>query len=80
VQPVALSFIDRATGGPSKGPLYIDDDTLLGSIWRTVAGPPFVAHVRFGTPQMANGRDRRQWAADLHDEVEKLRATPGTTS
>lgn len=80
VQPVALAFLDRATGGASKGPLYIDDDTLLGSIWRTVAGPPFVAHVHFGPPQMANGRDRRQWAADLQEAVEQLREMPGTKS
>ena len=73
VQPVALRFVDRATGKNSDGPLYLGDDSLLQSLWRTLAGRPFVAHVRFGTPQEANGRDRRAWAHDLREAVEELR-------
>lgn len=75
VQPVALRFVDRASGRDSEGPLYIGDDTLVGSLWRTLAGRPFVAHVRFGEPQGAHGRDRRQWAQDLRAAVEELRAS-----
>jgi 1-acyl-sn-glycerol-3-phosphate acyltransferase len=75
VQPVALRFVDRASGRDSEGPLYIGDDTLVGSLWRTLAGRPFVAHVRFGEPQGADGRDRRQWAQDLRAAVEELRAS-----
>jgi len=74
VQPVALRFIDRASGRDSDGPLYLGDDTLVGSLWRTLAGEPFAAQVRFGQPQLAEGRDRRAWAADLQAEVERLRA------
>jgi 1-acyl-sn-glycerol-3-phosphate acyltransferase len=74
VQPVALRFVDRASGKDSDGPLYLGDDTLLSSLWRTLAGRPFVAHVRFGEPQRAQGRDRRQWAEDLRAEVERLRS------
>jgi 1-acyl-sn-glycerol-3-phosphate acyltransferase len=73
VLPVALRFIDCDTGQDSDGPLYLDDDTLVASLWRTLAGQPFVAHVRFGEPQVANGRDRRQWAQDLHAAVDGLR-------
>lgn len=73
VQPVALRFVDRRTGRDSPGPLYIGDDTLVGSLWRTLAGRPFVAHVRFGEPQVAEGRDRRQWAVDLQRAVQELR-------
>lgn len=73
VQPVGLRFIDAASGADSQGPLYLDDDTLLGSLWRTLAGPAFVARVRFGEMQSADGRDRRQWAADLRDVVNQLR-------
>jgi 1-acyl-sn-glycerol-3-phosphate acyltransferase len=73
VQPVGLRFVDRATGEDSIGPLYLDDDTLLGSLWRTLAGRPFVAHVRFGEPEHGNGRDRRQWAQDLREAVDRLR-------
>jgi 1-acyl-sn-glycerol-3-phosphate acyltransferase len=73
VQPVGLRFIDQATREDSDGPLYIGDDTLVGSLWRTLAGRPFVAQVRFGEPQKAEGRDRRRWAHDLREAVGRLR-------
>lgn len=73
VQPVALSFIDAQTGEPNLSPCYIGDDTLLGSIWRTLSGPPLAAVVHYGQPQTAQGRSRRQWAADLRSAVEDLR-------
>jgi 1-acyl-sn-glycerol-3-phosphate acyltransferase len=73
VQPVALRFVDRRTGQDSPGPLYLGDDTLLGSLWRTLAGPPFEAHVRFGEPEGAQGRDRRAWAHDLREVIAALR-------
>jgi 1-acyl-sn-glycerol-3-phosphate acyltransferase len=72
-QPVALSFIDAATGATSRSPLYIGDDTLVGSLWRTISGPPIVAVVAFGEAQRAQGRDRRNWAAALRAAVIQLR-------
>ena len=75
VQPVALRFVDAATGHDSEGPLYLGDDTLVGSLWRTLAGRPFVAHVRFGEPEQAQGRERRAWAEDLRAKVDALRRT-----
>ncbi|MDB5900113.1 MAG: 1-acyl-sn-glycerol-3-phosphate acyltransferase [Ramlibacter sp.] len=73
VQPVGLRFVDVASGADSQGPLYLDDDTLLGSLWRTLAGPPFVARVRFGVADQADGRDRRVWAQELREQVDALR-------
>ncbi|MFI4928436.1 MAG: lysophospholipid acyltransferase family protein [Burkholderiales bacterium] len=73
VQPVALRFVDCRTGQDSPGPLYLGDDTLLASLWRTLAGPPFEAHVRFGAPETAHGRDRRAWAHDLREVIAALR-------
>ena len=73
-QPVALSFIDAASGQPSLTASYIGDDSLLGSLWRSVSGPPVTAIVRFGQPQQAGGRDRRRWAQELRSAVEELRA------
>ena len=73
VQPVALSFIDSATGAVSLTPCYVGDDSLAGSVWRTVAGPSVTAVVRYGVPQQAQGRDRRAWAADLRSAVDQLR-------
>lgn len=76
VQPVALGFIDDATGQRSLAPCYIGDDTLAGSVWRTLADGPITVVVHFGVPQACAGRDRRAWAADLHASVEHLRQFP----
>jgi 1-acyl-sn-glycerol-3-phosphate acyltransferase len=72
-QPVALSFVDTATGQRSLSPCYIGDDTLVGSLWRTLTGPAITAVVSYGTPQTADGRDRRAWARDLRQAVQALR-------
>jgi 1-acyl-sn-glycerol-3-phosphate acyltransferase len=72
-QPVALSFVDAATGRRSLSPSYVGDETLLGSVWRTLSGPPLRAVVHFGEPQEAAGRSRREWAAALGSAVQGLR-------
>lgn len=72
-QPVALRFVDRATRQTSLAPIYVGDDSLVGSIWRTLTGPPLDAVVTLGEPQRAQGRNRRAWAADLREEVARLR-------
>jgi 1-acyl-sn-glycerol-3-phosphate acyltransferase len=76
VQPVGLQFRDAATGAVSFAPCYIGDDTLLQSLWRTLQSQSVQAVVRYGAPQAAAGRDRRAWAADLHEAVVALRAPP----
>lgn len=73
VQPMSLQFVDARTGELTLAPCYIGDDTLLGSVWRTLTAPPIHAVVHFGEPQRADGRDRRQWAADLRQSVQALR-------
>jgi len=73
VQPVALRFVDGASGQISHAPRFIDDDTLLGSIWQTLLARQLVAQVTLGEPEHAQGRDRRGWALDLHREVQRLR-------
>jgi len=73
VQPMSLQFIDARTGELSLAPCYIGDDTLLGSIWRTLRSDSITAVVSFGVPQHADGRDRRQWAHDLRETVSTLR-------
>lgn len=72
-QPVALAFVDAATGRPSFAPNYVGDDTLVASLWRTLTAPPLAAAVAFGEPQHAHGRDRRAWAAALRQAVVELR-------
>jgi 1-acyl-sn-glycerol-3-phosphate acyltransferase len=69
VQAVALRYQDAATGALSLVPAYVDDDTLVSSVWRLLASPPVAAVVNFSAMQRAEGRDRRAWALDLRDDV-----------
>jgi len=73
VQPMGLRFVDRATGATSHAPSYIGDETLVGSIWRTLAAPAITAVVHYGRPERAQGRDRRAWSEHLHATVDALR-------
>jgi 1-acyl-sn-glycerol-3-phosphate acyltransferase len=72
IQPVALRFVDARTGEQSFAPCYVADDTLVGSLWRTLSAPPLLALVRYGVPDHANGRSRRAWALDLHQSIKDL--------
>lgn len=73
VQPAALRFADAASGQNSDAPRYVDDDSLLASLWNTLRAPPLLAIVHFGEPQSPVGRDRRGWAKSLHADVQSLR-------
>jgi 1-acyl-sn-glycerol-3-phosphate acyltransferase len=73
VLPVALSYAERGVAGPSQAMSYIGDESLLGSIWRTLGATGLSATVVFGARQTADGRDRRTWARDLRDAVSALR-------
>jgi 1-acyl-sn-glycerol-3-phosphate acyltransferase len=73
IQPVALQFIDAATGALSLAPCYHAHDTLVSSLWRTLCAPPLLAQVRYGTTQTAQGRNRRVWAEDLRQTIADLR-------
>ena len=74
VQPVALDFIDHITGQRSFAPCYVGDDTLYGSLWRTLCTSNIAVVMIFGEPQTADGRNRREWAAALKSEIEQLRS------
>ena len=73
VLPVALRFVDAASGQTSFAPRYVDEDSLFSSLWRTLRAPPLLAIVRFGEPQDSHARERREWAQSLHAEVISLR-------
>jgi 1-acyl-sn-glycerol-3-phosphate acyltransferase len=73
IQPIALQFIDARTHQVSLAPCYRDDDTLMGSLWRTLCAPPLLAQVRYGDKQTADGRNRREWALELQSTVAALR-------
>jgi len=73
VQPMALKFIDAASGATSFAPSYVGDETLMGSIWRTLAAHGLKTVVTFGEPQVPQGQSRRVWAHSLREEIERLR-------
>ncbi len=78
VQPVALRFVDGASGEISHAPRFIDDDTLVGSLWQTVQARGLQAVVHLGHAEHAEGRDRRTWSGDLRERVEALRSARHT--
>jgi 1-acyl-sn-glycerol-3-phosphate acyltransferase len=73
---MSLKFIDAQTGELSFAPCYIGDDTLIGSMWRTLKSRRIEAVVHFGEPQAAMSRDRRAWAQDLRRDIMVLRDAP----
>ena len=73
VQAVSLMYVEAANGELSVAPSYIDDDTLVGSIWQTLSAPRLRALVAFGEPQLAAGRGRREWTEDLRRDIAHLR-------
>ncbi len=72
IQPIALQFLEAQSDVKSFAPCYHADDTLLGSLWRTLCAPPLLAQVRYGATQYAEGKTRREWADALRSDVETL--------
>ena len=75
VLPVALAYSEGTPARATRAVSYVGDESLLGSLWRTVCAPHLRAHVHFGASQDAAGRDRRTWAQQLRLEIERLRQT-----
>jgi 1-acyl-sn-glycerol-3-phosphate acyltransferase len=76
VQPMALQFFDAVSLGASAAPSYIGDESLFGSVWRTLSARGIVVRLNFGEPQWAQGLTRRQWAAHLQGSVRVLMQEP----
>jgi 1-acyl-sn-glycerol-3-phosphate acyltransferase len=72
VTPVGIRYLDAVSGTRSMAPAYVDDDTLLSSVWRTLRQGRLLAEVSVGDPQLVVDRDRRQWAHDLREAVVRL--------
>lgn len=69
VQTVAIRYLDRRSNRISEAVSYMGDESLAGSIWRTLLARGILAVATFGPPQSALGRDRHAWARDLQGEV-----------
>lgn len=73
IQPLALQFVDTQTKDISMAARFVGEDTLAGSVWRTLNADHLKAVVQFGEIQNANGRSRREWAAALSKDVAALK-------
>jgi 1-acyl-sn-glycerol-3-phosphate acyltransferase len=69
IQPLALRYLDTASGAHSDAPYYGRGVSLPRSLWRTVRARPLTARVVCGPAEPARGRDRRTWAQDLQGRV-----------
>ncbi|WP_058616819.1 lysophospholipid acyltransferase family protein [Tepidimonas taiwanensis] len=82
-QPLGLAYRDARVPAEAlsrhDAPVYVGDTALLTSLWRVLTAQGLVAHLRWGCPQTASGRDRRTWAADLRAEVAVLAGLPPPT-
>ncbi|MEY2994747.1 MAG: 1-acyl-sn-glycerol-3-phosphate acyltransferase [Pseudomonadota bacterium] len=81
VIPVGLSYwpLDseaRALQGKSLVAAFVGDMTLVQSVWSVLRRGPVHAVVHWGSPQLAQGRDRRGWARALEQEVAQLSQSP----
>lgn len=73
VQAMGLSYwSDRLPKSRSMAPRFVGSDTLLSSLWSTLCADGVVADLKLGRLQLAQGRDRRQWANDLRGHVLEL--------
>jgi 1-acyl-sn-glycerol-3-phosphate acyltransferase len=78
VQALSLKFVDAATGEVSRAPSYIDDETLMGSIWRTLTAAPLQAVIVFGVPRDPPGLGRREWVEQIRQDIASMRdSVPG---
>lgn len=71
VQPVALRYLD-AQGGNNRAVSYVGDETLVGSIWRTLGAASVRVQVWFGTARQPDGAHRRELAQVLRSDIEHL--------
>jgi 1-acyl-sn-glycerol-3-phosphate acyltransferase len=72
VLPLALAYRHAASGRAHAAPVYVGKTTLLASMWATVRASDLQAVVCVGTPQLAEGRERRLWAQDVRETVRIL--------
>ena len=73
VQAVAIRFVDTKSERSSRAVSYTGDESLVSSIWRTLAAQQLCAVVSFGRVQRADGRDRRTLAQELRKEIVAMR-------
>jgi 1-acyl-sn-glycerol-3-phosphate acyltransferase len=68
IQPVALCYLEQ-NGALSMSPVYIDDDTLLSSVWRMLRAAPVTATLDFFPSMPTEGQERRALALKLQETI-----------
>jgi len=76
LQTLAIRYEDADSGQISLAPCYIDDDTLVQSLWRTLTAAPLRAVLRFGPTQHCEGHTRQTLATHARSQVQGLLAHP----
>ena len=79
VQPVALRYAD-AGAAFSEAPLYLDDTTLLQSVWQVVCADALVAHVAALPAIETTSIERRRLARAVRDDIQQALDGPGVGS
>jgi len=69
VMPLALRYVKAGSQERHDAPVFIGETTLVASIWTTLRARELTAVVQYTELQTANGRDRRDWAQDLHSRL-----------
>ena len=73
IQPMGVTYWSaRHPGERSFAPRFFGADTLPRSAWTTLCADGVKVRIRMGDVMHAQGRDRRQWAADLQQAVQNL--------
>lgn len=72
VTPVGLRFVDGRSGAICLAPAYVGDDSLLGSVWRTLSAADVRAELTFGPAFDVTGLDRRQASALARTRIAAL--------
>lgn len=68
IQPVRIEYFNPQ-GQRSADVRYINDDTLVASVWRVLRAPSVRVRLSLLPLQQAEQRDRRTWAADLRQAL-----------
>jgi len=83
IHPVTLHY-RNAAGQRSPAVSYVDDETLVGSVWQLLGARSVRARLQFDESERADGRHRREIADALHAKISRRLAcdedlpAPGT--
>ncbi len=72
VQPLCISYLDRASGLQTQAPSFVGEITLVQSVWSTISAAPITAKVKAGELQYCQARSRKEWAVDLRLKIGEL--------